>query len=186
MAEIENLMKKYLKMQGSLGKIEKNAACPSEEILLDYMEQRLSGEELTFVEGHISGCRFCLSQLSLAQEVKTARRKYPSLPKKLVEKVKSFVRADKNSEIAKAGKKKKMKKNLFLVATIVFFILSFVVHRYFMQFLVGALILGFRWAFESESGRTLIMVLDSWRKHSHDDDDDISKRLKDRFSKHDL
>jgi hypothetical protein len=52
-----------------------------------------------------------------------------------------------------------------------------------LQFLVGALILGIRWSFESESGKTLIMILNSWRKHSHDKDDEISNQLKDQLKK---
>ena len=74
-----------------------------------------------------------------------------------------------------------MKKNLFLAGAIIFFIISFLLPKYFMQCLVVTLVLGMRWAFESENGRTFIMVLDSWRRHSHDEDDKISKRLKDRF-----
>ena len=74
-----------------------------------------------------------------------------------------------------------MKKCLFLFGAIFFFILSFVIPRYFIQFLVVTLILGIRWAFESDGGHTLIMVLDSWRHHSHDKDEEISHRFKNHF-----
>ncbi|MFA5007697.1 MAG: hypothetical protein WC546_00535 [Candidatus Omnitrophota bacterium] len=187
MSEIENALKKYLKMHLSADETQKSSDCPSEEALLDYLGNKISGQELLLIEDHISGCRSCLSLLSLVIEAKNAEEKdLPSLPKNLIEKVKNFVSDDKNIQAAKLAGKRRSKKNLFLAATIVFFALSFFIHRYFMQFLAAALIFGFRWAFESESGRTLIMVLDSWRKHSHDSDDEISKRLKDRFSKHDL
>ncbi|MCK9615100.1 MAG: hypothetical protein M0R48_06315 [Candidatus Omnitrophica bacterium] len=187
MTEIENILKKYLTARFNSVSPEKDSNCPSEETLLDYMGNKLSGQGLMLIEEHISGCRFCLSQLSLAIEAKSlSNEQFPSLPKNLIEKAKNLIGIDKNLQAAKAARKRRMKKNLFLAATIIFFILSFIIHEYFMQFLAGALILGFRWAFESESGRTLIMVLDSWRKHSHDEDDEISRRLKDRFSKHDL
>jgi len=75
----------------------------------------------------------------------------------------------------------RMKKNLFFTGMILFFITSFIWPKYFVQSLVAALILGIRWTFESEGGRTLIMVVDSWRRNSHNQDDEIVKRLKDRF-----
>lgn len=187
MTEIENKVKKYLKIGLGLSSA-KTASCPSEETLLDYMEQKLSGQELTLVEEHIAGCGFCLSQLSLAFEAENIvnKKAFPELPEELIKKIKNLIKGDKKTMAIDAAKRRSMKRNLFLIATIIFFILSFIIHKYFMQFLVAALILGFRWAFESESGRTLIMVLDSWRKRSHYDDDEISERLKDRFSKRDL
>ncbi len=84
-------------------------------------------------------------------------------------------------DLLKTSKNRKTKKNLFFGGAVVFFGLSFFIPKYFMQFLVVTLVLGMRWAFESEGGRTLIMVIDSWRRHSHDDNDEISQRLKDRF-----
>jgi hypothetical protein len=186
MAENENILKKYLEMEQKETK-GKTVHCPNEEALLNYLEKKISGQVKLSLEKHISGCSFCLSQLSLAYEAQKIKNKaLPHLPKGLIEKVKNFVQIDKNTQVALLAKKKKIKKNLFLVATVIFFALSFIIHRYFMQFLFAALILGLRWAFESDNARTLIMVFDAWRKHSHDDDSEISQRLKDKFSKHDL
>lgn len=186
MKEIENLIKQYL--ETSLGRMEKTINCPSEKGLLDYLEHKLPGYELESLEEHISGCGFCLSQISLAYEAQNLQKDktLPRVPKQLIKKIKNLLGADKNTIAAMMVKRRKMKKNLFLAATIIFFVLSFMVHRYFMQFLFAALILGISWVFESENARTFIMVIDSWRKHSHNDDEEIEQRLKNRFSKRDL
>ncbi|MFA6280926.1 MAG: hypothetical protein WCY05_00285 [Candidatus Omnitrophota bacterium] len=188
MTEGENIIKQYLKASLGENSMEKSVDCPSEKVLLDYLEQKLSEYELKTLEGHISGCGFCLSQLSLAYEAESMQggKTLPRLPEDLVERVKGFVKPGKDNKTFPVAKKRKLKKNLFLAAAIIFFGLSFVIHRYFMQFLAAGLICGFRWAIDSEQARTLIMVIGSWRKHSHDDDDEISERLKDRFSKKDL
>ena len=103
------------------------------------------------------------------------------VPEEFIQKAKALLKADQGLNHNKTMRKKRITKNLFLVGAIVFFITSFFVPKYFFQFLVATLILGMRWAFESEGGRTLIMVLDSWRRHSHQQDDEISHRLKDKF-----
>lgn len=183
MDKIEKLIKGYLKTKlGS--QVTKTAFCPDEKILLDYIEQRLRTEECQIIESHVAGCGFCLSGLALVCEAQTVSEKgeFGEVRPELINKAKALLKSDKGLKDTKMTKGKKTKKNLFLAGTLIFFVLSFLIPRYFLQFLVATLILGLRWAFESEGARTLIMVLDSWRKHSHDDDEEISQRLKDRYN----
>lgn len=186
MKEIENLIKQYL--ETGLDKMERTVNCPSEKVLLDYLEHRLPEDELDPLEEHVCGCGFCLSQINLAYEAENIQKhgKLLHVPPRLIKKITDFLGPDKKIIVSKMAKRRKMKKSLFLAGAIIFFALSFIIHRYFMQFLFAALILGIKWALESENARTLIMVLDSWRKHSHNDDEEIEQRLKDRFSKRDL
>ena len=179
MRKIEEYLKNYLKKD--LGNIEKTPQCLDQEVLLDYLERKLGGQERKDVEEHLSQCNFCLSQINLAFEAKKSniRNLGGKVSSGLINKVKAQLKSDKNS--VRKGVAKRIKKNLFLAGAIIFFIISFLLPKYFMQCLVVTLVLGMRWAFESENGRTFIMVLDSWRRHSHDEDDKISKRLKDRF-----
>ncbi|MBL7085123.1 MAG: hypothetical protein ISS43_03320 [Candidatus Omnitrophica bacterium] len=176
MDKIERLIKEYLGR--NLNKTEKTDLCLSEQVLMDYFQQKLSREDCQSIENHLASCGFCLSQLNLLFEAEKLGTQAitDKVPTELVQKAKALVKDDKNHR----GRMKRVKKNLFLAGTVIFFIASFLLPRYFAQCLVAALILGMRWAFESEAGRTLIMVLDSWRRHSHDEDDQISRRLKDR------
>ena len=179
----EKLLKGYIKRKLDLGKTNRTTYCLNETILLDYLKQRLSSQEREMIESHIASCGFCLSQINLMFEAQMVSKKrgLTPVPQELIDKAKALLKTDKNSGGTKMAARRKIKKNFFLSAAIVFFILSFLIPRYFMQFLVGTLILGLAWVFESENCRTLIMVLDSWRKHSHDTDEKISQHLKKRF-----
>lgn len=176
MRKIEGYLKNYLKKE--LNNIEKTPQCLGEEVLLDYLEHKLDGQKRKDVEEHFSQCNFCLSQLNLAFEAKKSGIG-GKVPSRLINKAKALLNNDKDAD--HRGGPRRMRKNLFLAGTIIFFIISFLLPKYFMQCLVVTLILGMRWVFESENGQTLIMVLNSWRRHSHDEDDEISNRIKDRF-----
>ncbi|MBN3041019.1 MAG: hypothetical protein JW867_07810 [Candidatus Omnitrophica bacterium] len=174
MNNTEDLIKQYLKQ--NLGSSDKTPFCLSDDILLGFLHNDLAEADIERAEKHICGCGFCLSQLNLLFEAqKKPKEEDTQVPDYLIKKAKGMVK-DKEKI-----KKRRIKKVFYLIFAILSFILSFFIPRYFMQFLVLTLILGLAWVFESEGGRTLIMVLDSWRRHSHDDDDEISRRLKDRF-----
>jgi hypothetical protein len=180
MDKIEKLIKEYLKGNLGLGQAYKTSDCPDEGLLVQYLEAKLDKEKYQALEYHIAGCGFCLSQLSIASQSKLMHKQgsFESVPQNLINKTKSRLGIGENKGNSKDNKRKIIKKQLFLLGAIIFFVLSFIFPKYFAQFLVGTLILGIRWAFESESGRTLIMVLDSWRHHSQDKDEEISHRLR--------
>jgi hypothetical protein len=183
MDKVERLIKEYLEKSLKLGHSDKTADCLSEQDLLEYLEGKPDSPKRHLNEHHISGCGFCLSNLSILFEArqKSKSNAFDPVPQNLISKTKSSLGIDKSGRNENIQRGKMIKRRLFLAATILFFALSFLIPRYFMQFLVAALILGIRWSFESESGRTLIMVLDSWRRQSHDKDDEISRRIKSRF-----
>jgi len=183
MDKIERLIKKYLKGKLGLGRADKTLDCPNEQILLGYLNRTLDKEESQFVEHHVAGCGFCLSQLNLAfqSQLMNKEESFKPVPQELIDKTKSFLNLQGIANNAKKTRAKIKKANLFLAGAIIPFILSFIFPKYFIQFLVVTLVLGIRWAFESEGGRTMVMVLDSWRHHSHDKDEKISHRLKNRF-----
>ena len=183
MEKVERLIKEYLKKNTSLGCGGKSADCLSESILLEYLENKLDDQERARCEHHIAGCGFCLSQLDIAFQSQQMKKQaaFDPVPRKLLDRTRSLLGIGKDNENTKIDKGKTMRRRSFLVGTIIFFALSFFIPRYFMQFLIAALILGIRWSFESESGRTLIMVLDSWRRHSQDKDDEINRRLRSRL-----
>jgi len=179
----EKLIKQYLAQKQSFGKGGRSNNCPDPQVLLEYLAGLLDVQLCQELEHHIAGCGFCLGQLSIVFEAQrpSQLKQGQSLSPSLLAKTRmalGIVGPVKND----AGHKNKAtRRRLFLGGTVLFFILSFVIPRYFFQFLAAALILGIRWSFESESGRTMIMILDSWRRHSRDEDDEISRRLKKRF-----
>ncbi|MCQ9207997.1 MAG: hypothetical protein NG712_01265 [Omnitrophica bacterium] len=180
MDKIERLIKQYLGQ--NLPKTEKTAHCLDEQALVDYFQHKLGQEDCQNIESHLAACGFCLSQLNLIFEAPDVHKqgKSAEVPEEFIQKAKALLKNDKSIGGSKMNRKRRIKKNLFLLGAIVFFVISFLIPKYFFQFLVATLILGIRWAFESEGGRTLIMVLDSWRRHSHDQDDEISHHLSNR------
>jgi len=183
MDKSEKLIKEYLKNNLDFGKDNKTSDCPDEEVLLEYFQGTLDKERYQALEHHIAECGFCLGQLNIAFQSQLMNKKgnLEAVPQKLIDKTKSSLGIFKKTDNKNDRGRKIMKKRLFLLGAIFFFTLSFIIPRYFIQFLVATLILGIRWAFESEGGRTLIMVLDSWRHHSQDKDEEISHRLKNHF-----
>ncbi len=182
MDRTEEFIKTYLTKKAGMDRGNKTVHCLSEEILLEYIGKKLDADECKFIESHLAQCGFCLSQLSLAFEAQKMNEKkdFPAPPQGFIEKAEELLKPDKNTVDTRMTAKRGFKKNLFLTATIICFILSFLIPRYFMQFLAAALILGLRWVFESESAHTFIMVIDSWRRHSRHDDEEISRRLKNK------
>ena len=145
--------------------------CPDDEKLSNYVSGGLTKEEKITVENHISGCKTCLEKLSLAFKADTLYKEGRLAPPSQ----EAIVKAQR---IAKP--KQKTKKNLWLFSAIAAFALSFLFPRYFLQCLTATILLGIKWILESENMRTLILVIDSWRRHEHARDDEISQRLKDR------
>lgn len=181
MDKIERLIKEHL--GNNPNKAEKVAGCLTEQVLINYFQGKLGREDCQNVEKHLADCGFCRSQLDLIFQAGEAYRrgKGEKVPEELIKKAKGLIETDKNDDNKRVMRKKRIVKKLFLLGAIISFVASFFIPKYFFQCLVVTLILGMRWAFESEGGRTLIMVLDSWRRHSHVQDDEISNRIKDKF-----
>jgi hypothetical protein len=181
----KEVIQKYLKEKLNAGSAKKGKNCPDNQDLIDYLQNNLDEEKRKSLESHIADCSFCLGQISIAAEAlqKHNQHNFDPLPENIINKTKANLNSIKTKPKKNESQKKAIKRRLFLAATIIFFGLSFIIPKYFLQFLIAALILGIRWSFESESGKTLVMVLDSWRKHSRDKDDKISNRFKDQLKK---
>ena len=138
--------------------------CPDNKILADYMAGNLSGMDAANIETHASNCKDCLWKISNALKADTLYKEGKLPP------------ASSKNVIKKPGRSK----NLWLIAAIIAFIASFIFKRYFLQCLVATILLGIKWIIESENMRTMILVLDSWRRHEHHNDDEINRRISDR------
>ena len=149
---VDHLIKKHLeKMSKKEGLTLQN--CPSEVELSDYLENRLAQEKENSLLKHIADCPHCLSLLDLAKRAKERIEEKPSF--EMLRRAKS---------IAGKNNKKVILNYRWLIFTLSSFILSFIFPRYFLQFLILAVIFGLKWIFDTGSTRTLIMIYESWRK----------------------
>ena len=149
--------------------------CHESERLADYAAGNMSPAEKERFEAHIAGCSACLECLSLSARADSLFKTIRMAP------ASSGALAKAKAIAARPGKpRRNVRKRLWLLATIIAFATSFVFPRYFLQCLVATILLGVKWIMESENMRTIILVLDSWRRHEHSRDEEISERLKDR------
>ena len=139
------------------GKVNKTKVCITENDISEYLSGKISKDRRNEIENHLNECGSCLDSLVFAY--------------KTVE------------EFNKKGEKsmRSSKINIWLVGTIIAFIISFVFPRYFVQALVAAILLGAKWIFESVNARILIMIYDAWKKGGEEEATKILKNFNKRF-----
>jgi len=120
--------------------------CLSEEILSSYLDEGLSGTERKRIEQHISRCNRCLGLLLIAYEAQGKSRRCPLLLRQKIRRRLGL-------------KEKKIRPELkWLLGALFLFALSFVFRDFFLQFLAGATVLGFKWAMEGEGAKRVVMI----------------------------
>ena len=123
-----------------------NMNCPDVKKLSLYLDGALAGVERDAVERHLSICDKCLDIVVLAYEAQRRSRKCPEF-------IRDRVKLRLGLRNRKAGRELR-----WLVAALVLFALSFLVRKYFAQFLTAAAVMGFKWVMEGEGARRAIMV----------------------------
>ena len=174
----DRLIKKYLTDKKAATEPRRSRDCPSEAALNAYMEGSISKAENEKITQHISQCLFCLELIEQASRQDMSIRE----PGPSKETIRRAIEIAKGQNLIKPHYR--LKKHLWLIGTIISFGLSFVFSRYFLQFLILALILGIKWAVLdiTANGKTSIMIYDFWhRHHSHRPREDQKKHTK-RFS----
>ncbi len=152
---VDRLIKRYLqeKMSNVDGLSSEN--CPSESELSDYLEDRLSQESRDALLEHIADCPHCLSLLELAQGAKEQASSMPTP---------TMIKRAKNLAQQETKKKTLVFKYKWAISAGISFALSFILTRYFIQFLTLAVIFSLKWIFDTGSTRTLVMIYQAWRK----------------------
>jgi Fe-S oxidoreductase len=100
------------------------------------MSGRMSPEEKASVEQHLSGCRSC---------------------RDLVWDTHSILRQEQKWETVRALAAK-AKKNFWLFLSVCSLALSFLLPKYFLQFLTAGLLSGLKWVFDPRQSKIMIMV----------------------------
>ncbi|PIQ88434.1 MAG: hypothetical protein COV72_09020 [Candidatus Omnitrophica bacterium CG11_big_fil_rev_8_21_14_0_20_42_13] len=168
---LDRLIKESLEDKGSRLERLPLENCPSELELSDYLGNRLSPDKQEVLLAHVSRCRRCLSSLALAHEALQAETK----------------EAPNQQMLAKAKDiyKKKPKNTVFnyrwQILAFISFVLSFLLSRYFLQFLVLAAVFSLKWILDSGSTRTLIMIYEAWRGKGQGDVQRIIRGLRDKI-----
>ena len=117
MDRIEKLIKRYLKSEIGLDKADKTPDCPDEQVLSEYLFRTLSDEKYQFVENHIAGCGFCLSQLDIASQAQLMDKheSFSSVPRELIDKTRASINTYRDANNSKIDKKRKKGSIFFLL-----------------------------------------------------------------------
>lgn len=134
MDKLAHIMKTNLKQEGIP---KRSGACLSEIELSRYLDGSLTGHQKEKVESHLSDCAYCLDLLVTTRKI---------------------LKGQKRHEVSML---KILKKEKWLILTIVSFLLSFFVKMFFLQFLFLSLILGIKWALGNEGSKNLVMIFRS-------------------------
>ena len=130
---------------------------PTDVALADYLDRLLTSGERKAIEAHLAVCDDCLAKTVCAYES-----------------VKTF---NKNIRSNKRKAKYMGKMNLYLILAIVSFVLSFIVPRFFLQFLAATLLLGIKWVADSKTTKMLVMIHEAWKNNGERGASEVIKRL---------
>ncbi|HPN73034.1 MAG TPA: zf-HC2 domain-containing protein [Candidatus Omnitrophota bacterium] len=111
-------------------------SCPSEETMGEFVSGCLPENERFFVEAHLFKCEKCRILAGEARQVLSAPD-FSGIRRKAFDSA---------------------KKNFFPALAALFFGLSFICPRHFLQFLIASLVFALRWISLSVGSKTLIMM----------------------------
>lgn len=136
--------------------------CPDEVTLSNYLTGNLKDDRLNELEEHLGSCPYCIYKLAEAKET-----------------VNEFL-----SQQKEKGFFSQMKKiNIWITLSIIMFILSFIFPRYFMQFLVGAVLFWTKWVVDNKNTKMLITIYEAWKNGDSKEADKIFGKMGSKFKR---
>lgn len=117
---------------------------PTESELAEFLGGALPPRERERLIAHMGSCRECLAKVVAADEA-----------------VAGYLGETRS---AKRGAALTRSINLYLVGSVAAFACSFLEPRYFIQFLVAAVVLALKWIIDSKTTKTLITIHEAWKK----------------------
>lgn len=127
-----------------------DTACPSEEKLLEWAENRINdADREKFIE-HAASCGACTQKAALIKSFQRGAAPTESAPRALDAKVAAALRGKRGQEAPRTG--------IWFALFCVFMGLSFVWGEYFLQMLVLAVVFAGKWLIESRARRIFIDV----------------------------
>jgi hypothetical protein len=132
--------------------------CPAEEKLSEYLSGVLHKEEKDELEEHLVSCEKCRKLIVEADEIINS-----SVLKKIGEKV-----------------MKRIKDSRWFIGALAAFIFSFLLPRYFLQFLIACMLMGAKWIMDSKTTKMLVMIYEAWKKGDTEIPEKVFSRLNEK------
>ena len=121
----------------------KITAHPTESELASFLSGTLTGPAKDTVIGHLDSCPECMARIAAAHEA---------------------VSSCSGNGAGETWWARIKKISPYLIGAIVTFALSFILPRYFVQFLVATIILGMKWIVDAKATKMLVMIYEAWKK----------------------
>ena len=176
--KLNGALKKYFATKAEVP--EKRQNCPPAESLEMYASGKLGPDERQRIDSHVKSCKFCdgLIEGVLFYSAYEKHIKLEAVPDRVKNKAKSLNPAYK---IKENKIMKHFRKNIWFMLSILSLAVSFFTSRYFMQFIILAVIFGLKWIFNGGSTRALIMIYNAWKKHDKEGSEELEKIFKRRL-----
>jgi hypothetical protein len=152
------------------------ADCPADRDLAEYISGEISSNKRDQISAHMGLCQRCLDIVAISLKA-LSEQGAEDTPKNTIKKALSI---SKKCPRKNTGRVNVFKKNKYLFIAGVFFILSFVLKKYFMQCLLATGIFGVKWIMDTGSTKALIMIYDAWKTRKDSDADDISRESREK------
>lgn len=153
MADLEKIIKKSLRRKQLV--LKKTSLCPSELELGRYLDRTLSSGQKERIEKHVADCGYCLDLLVVAKDTIGDSKKKVNIAQKIA-------------------------RQKWFILSMLGFLLSFFIKRYFFQFLTLSLIFGIKWALSTEGSRNLVMI---FRSLSHQQEAHDTEKKEEAFER---
>lgn len=133
----------------------KGRICPSETVLAEYLSGLLSEEDRSDIEAHLAECGTCRTLLLEAHKV--IKGPDPWHLKRLLG--------------------HHLRKNVWIIAAVLFFAFSFIFRAYFFQFLALTVIFAAKWIMDSRNTKLLITIHEAWKRGDKQKADNILSKF---------
>lgn len=175
---MDDMLKTYFSRQKDIPG--KGPDCPSLEALEEYVSGLLEADSSRSIAEHVKGCARCdeLIEGAAFYSAYGEGLDLGKVPAKIRKKAKSLHPSHKTKETKIMTY---LKRNAWLAFSLASLAVSFFTQRYFLQFLILAVILGLKWIFNKESARTLIMIYNAWKKHDKTGERELEEIFKNRL-----
>jgi hypothetical protein len=158
------------------------SACPEDEEIADYISGKIAPDKKERLLMHIIKCQRCLDigAISLKALSDNGDEEGSGPTMAMIKRVLSIAHEYPRKKTRRLPGV--LRSNRYLILAGGFFVLSFIIKRYFIQFLIASGIFGIKWVMDTGSSKALIMIYDAWksrRSAPHDDSDNDASSMPD-------
>ena len=131
-------VKEFLKTEYRKKSLRVSENCLTTDEICSYVNKTVSLKEKKVLEAHLATCYNCLDNVVSIHDF--------------------------NRSFTNKRRWELKKEIIFVIIAMICFISSFVISRFFLQFLAATIIFGMKWIVDSKTNRLLVMIYDAYKR----------------------